>query len=95
MRKYEVMYIVKSSLDEEARKEVIENTNAIITNNGGKISNIDDWGMRSFAYEIDYMQKGYYLVVKFEADNKTISEFDRVTRINTNIVRHMIINLED
>lgn len=95
MRKYEIMYIVNSSLDEEARQAVIEGLHGIITSNGGNIVNIDDWGMRTFAYEIKFMQKGYYMVVTFEADNNVISELDRLTRINPNIVRHMIINLDE
>lgn len=89
------MYIVNSSLDEEARQAVIEGLHGIITSNGGNIVNIDDWGMRTFAYEIKFMQKGYYMVVTFEADNNVISELDRLTRINPNIVRHMIINLDE
>ena len=65
MRKYEMMYIINSSLDEEARQTVIDNLHSIITSNGGSIVNIDDWGMRSFAYEINFMQKGYYIVLTF------------------------------
>ncbi len=93
MRKYEMMYIINSSLDEEARQAVIDNLQGIITSNGGNILNVDDWGMRSFAYEINFMQKGYYLVLTFEAGNTVIEELNRLMRINPNIVRHMIINL--
>lgn len=95
MRKYEVMYILNASLDDAARQEVIDNLHNIITNNGGKINDVNAWGMRDFAYRIDDMFKGYYMVVTFEADNKVLSEFDRLVRINSNVVRHMIVNLED
>jgi len=95
MRKYEIMYIVNASLEDDKRQEVIENLHGIITNNGGQVVNVDDWGMRSFAYPIDHMLKGYYMVIKIEAENNAINEFDRLTRINSNVVRHMIINLED
>ena len=95
MRKYEVMYIVSASLDDAARDEAIENIHAIITNNGGKILNVNAWGLRDFAYQIDDMLKGYYMVVTFEADNQALSEFDRLSKINSNVVRHMIISLED
>jgi len=95
MRKYEIMYIVNASLDDEKRQEVIDGLHHIITSNGGTIDNVDDWGMREFAYEINHMLKGYYMVVKVSADNNAISEFDRLTRINSNVVRHMIINIEE
>lgn len=93
MRKYEMMYIVNSSLDEAARQETIANLHAIITDNGGQIQNVDDWGVRPFAYEINFMQKGYYVVITFEADNDVIAELNRLMRINPNIVRHLILNL--
>lgn len=95
MRKYEIMYIVKASLEDAARQEVVENTNAILTNNGATINSIDDWGVKDFAYEIDDMTKGYYYVLNITAGNEAINEFDRLTRINKDVVRHMIIKLED
>ncbi|MFI3284716.1 MAG: 30S ribosomal protein S6 [Erysipelotrichaceae bacterium] len=92
MRKYEVMYIVNASLDDAKRQEVMESTHAIITNNGGNIVNVDDWGVKEFAYEIENMTKGYYVVVTLEADNAALAEYDRLMHINANIVRYMIIN---
>ncbi len=93
MRKYEVMYIVNASLDDEKRQEVIDSMHAIITN-GGNITKVDEWGVKEFAYSIDHMNKGYYMVVKFEANNEVVKEFDRLMRINQNIVRYMIIKEE-
>ncbi len=95
MRKYEVMYIVNASLEDAKRQEVIESTNAVITNNGGKIEKVDEWGVKELAYRIEDMTKGYYVVVTFEADNAAIAEFDRLTRINSNIVRYMTIKLDE
>jgi small subunit ribosomal protein S6 len=95
MRKYEVMYIVNASLDDAARQLVIEGLHAIISNNGGTITKIDDWGMKEFAYSIENMTKGYYVVLNIEAEPATVKEFDRLARINNQVVRHMILNLED
>ena len=95
MRKYEIMYIVNASLEEDKRQEVIDGLHNIITSHDGKIVNVDDWGMRDFAYPIDHMLKGYYMVVIVEAENVAISEFDRLTRINSNVVRHMIVKIEE
>lgn len=90
MKKYEVMYIINESVEAEKRAELIENFAKIITDNGGVVNKTDEWGMREFAYRIDYMKKGYYVVVSFEADNECVKEFDRLMRINANVVRFLI-----
>ena len=95
MRKYEIMYILNSSLEEAARQQNIETLHNIILNEGGTIDKIDEWGMREFAYKIDHMTKGYYMVVTFHAEKETVAELDRICRINAGVVRHMIVNLED
>ena len=95
MSKYEVMYIINAGVEEEKRSALIEQLAGIITNEGGKILKTSEWGMREFAYEIDDMTKGYYVVVTFEADNAALNEFDRLMRINSNIVRFMIVNIDD
>lgn len=90
MRKYEVMYIINASVEEEKRSALINDLNGIITREGGKTNKTDEWGMKDFAYKIDDMTKGYYVVVAFEADNACVKEFDRLMRINANVVRFMI-----
>ncbi|MEG0176786.1 30S ribosomal protein S6 [Anaerorhabdus sp.] len=95
MRKYEVMYIVNASLEDAKRQEVIESMHGIITNGGGKIVNVDEWGVKEFAYRIEDMTKGYYMVVTFEADNETVKEFERLMRINASIVRFMIVKQDE
>jgi small subunit ribosomal protein S6 len=95
MRTYEVMYIIKASLEEEKRTALIETLSGIITNEGGKIVKTDEWGMRDFAYEIDDMTKGYYVVTTFESENEGLKEFDRLMRINSNVVRFTIVRRDD
>lgn len=95
MKKYEIMYILKSSLDEAARQEVINTLHAIITNDNGTVDNVDEWGMKEFAYKIEDMTKGYYVVIKVTAGVDAIKEFDRIGRINANVVRHMIVSLDE
>jgi len=95
MSKYEVMYIINANVEEDKRKALIEELSGIITSEGGKVSKCDEWGMRDFAYEIDDMTKGYYVVVTFEADNAGVKEFDRKLGIHSNIVRYMIVNIDD
>ena len=95
MRKYEIMYILNASLEEAARTELMETLHAIITNDGGTIEKVDEWGMREFAYRIEDMTKGYYMVVTFSAEKEAVAELDRICRINQNVVRHLIVNLEE
>ncbi|MCI7222347.1 MAG: 30S ribosomal protein S6 [Firmicutes bacterium] len=94
MKNYEVMYIVNASVEEEKRVALIENLHNIITTAGGSIVKVDEWGLRDFAYEIEGMTKGYYVVTTFTADNAGVKEFDRLMRINPNVVRYMIVNLD-
>ena len=83
--------IINSSLEEAARKETIDTLHGIITSAGGTIEKVDEWGMREFAYRIEDMTKGYYVVLTVCANNDAISEFDRICRINAGVVRHMIV----
>lgn len=84
------MYIINSSVEDEKRTAVVETVANIINTNGGKVNKTDEWGMRDFAYRIDDMTKGYYVVVAFEADNACVKELDRLMGINQSIVRFMI-----
>lgn len=95
MRKYEIMYIVNSSLDEAKLVEANEAIQGVLTSNGAEITNVDNLGLKEFAYEINKMKKGYYVVLTVNAGNEAIAEFDRLSRINPNLVRHLIVKLED
>lgn len=95
MKQYETMYIVKSSLDDASRAQLINDMHAVITTHGGNIDNVDEWGMRDFAYRIDDMTKGYYVVVTFTVDVEGLNEFTRLMGINANIVRLMTISADE
>jgi small subunit ribosomal protein S6 len=93
MRKYEAMFIFLPN-EEEKRVKVLERLKGIIEN-GGTISNIDEWGTRKLAYLIDDIGEGYYVLVNFEGTPEIIKELDRVARISDSIMRHMIIREEE
>lgn len=95
MNQYETMYILKPTLEDAERAALIEEFHAIIPAHGGTIDNVDEWGLRDFAYEIDGMTKGYYVVVTFTADNDGLNEMNRRMGINSNVVRSMTINLAE
>jgi len=95
MRKYEVMYILDASLSDEDRNALIAKLHAIIIDDGGSVVNVDEWGIREFAYPIEKMTKGYYMVVTFEATPEAIKEFGRISRIEQSCIRHLVVNLQE
>ena len=95
MRQYETMYIIKSTLDEAAKASLIEQMHAIITDHAGTIDKVEDWGLRDFAYKIDDMSKGYYVVVTYSVEVEGLNEFKRLMGINPDIVRSMTINQDE
>ncbi len=95
MRKYEIMYILNASLTEEERVALQEKLHATLTSNGDTIEvNEKDWGLRELAYPINFQTNGYYVVVSVEAkDDNGVKEFKRLCKIDTNVLREMVITL--
>lgn len=92
MKKYEIMYILKADIDDASRNELIGKLNSILTVDGGTIDNVNEWGLKDLAYEIKKEIKGYYVVVEATvANSKVVDEFTRVAKINTSILRHLVI----
>lgn len=95
MRDYEVMYIIRPNIEEEQQKDLIENFNNILTNNGATVEKVDEMGLRRLAYTIDDYRDGYYVVVNFKSDENAVNEFDRQAKFSDDIVRHMIVRLDE
>lgn len=94
MRKYEVMYVIRPTVLEDDRKVLIETLNEIFTSRGGEILEVNEWGMRDLAYEIQKHRKGYYVVLSVNSNDEARAEFDRVVRIREDVIRHIIIRDE-
>lgn len=94
MKKYEIMFIAKADLDDAQFEKLEKRLYTPITENGGSIDKIDNWGIREFAYEIDHMKKGHYVVVNVTANNAGIHEFERISRLNPNVIRTMVVKTE-
>lgn len=95
MKAYELLYIVDPSSSEEVRAGVSARIDVAITNEGGTIDSVENWGKRKLAYEIDHLAEGDYTLINFHADPTQIRELDRVLRINDAVKRHMIVALEE
>ena len=95
MKAYELLFFVDPAITEEQRAGVLKRIDATISENGGKVDNVDNWGKRKLAYEIDKLAEGDYTLINFQADPTQIAELDRVLRINDAVKRHMIVRRPD
>ena len=91
MPNYEIMYILKADLDEAAREAEMNNVQALLEKNGAKVNNTDTkMGLRELAYEIKDQTKGFYVVLKVEADENALYQFNRKVKINPAVLRHLV-----
>lgn len=94
MNTYEIMFIVKSTIDEATAKKTVEELKSILTTMNSEITDFKDMGQKPFAYEIKKEVNGFYYLITTKASKEAIDEFNRIARINENVLRHMIINLD-
>lgn len=95
MKKYEIMFIVKSTNESDEIKKCAEAMKKVVTDNKGKVVELNELGEKKLAYSIKKEISGYYYVMIVEASNEAISELDRKASINENILRHLIIKLDE
>ena len=95
MKAYELLFIVAPTIDDETRAGVMKRIDTAIAAADGKVDNVDEWGRRKLAYEINGQTDADYTLVDFHADPTMIAEMDRVLRINDAVMRHMIVARTD
>ncbi|GGB09710.1 30S ribosomal protein S6 [Macrococcus hajekii] len=95
MRTYEIMYVVRPTIEEDAKKALVERFNEILTSNGAEIIEAKDWGKRRLAYEINDFKEGFYQIVRVNSTDQATNEFDRLAKINDDIIRHIIVREEE
>ena len=91
MNKYEILYIIDSSVTDEDKEKVIASVSELVANNGGTASEPEKWGVRKYAYPINYKNEGFYVLMNFEASDAAPAAITAKLNINKNIVRHMIV----
>ncbi len=94
MNKYELAVVVNAKIEDDARAAVIEKVQGYITRFGGTITNVDEWGKRRLAYEIQKMREGYYYFITFEADTTAPAEIESRLRITDNVIRFLCVRQE-
>lgn len=95
MKAYELLFFVAPTISDEDRVAVMKRIETTIAEGAGKVDNVDEWGKRKLAYEINGLTDGDYTLVNFHADPQNVAELDRVLRINDAVVRHMIVKRKD
>jgi small subunit ribosomal protein S6 len=95
MRKYEVMFILSSELTKELVSERVERYTTIITNGGGQLDKVAEWGKRRLAYEVNKQREGYYVLINFTAEPGVAKELERIFRISEDVIRYLVVRLDD
>ena len=96
MNRYELTYIIDAALEENARKELIEKISGLIVANGGEVEKVDEtWGKRRLAYDINYKTEGWYVLVTMKAPAELPRELERNLQINEDIIRYLVVKLEE
>lgn len=90
MTKYEMLYILDSVLEDEAKEAIIAKFEDLVKSNGGIVEKTDRWGMKKLQYPINYKSEGYYVLMTFEAEKTLVVELKRVAGITDGIVRRLI-----
>ena len=90
INKYETIFIINPDLDEEKTNAVVEKFKSLIEE-AGEIENLDIWGKRKLAYEIQKMREGFYYFVRFEADAACPAEVEKRVRIMENVIRYLCV----
>ena len=94
MNQYEVMYVIDTALEEQARTDLINRFSGLVELNGGQVDRVDEWGKRRLAYAINYKTEGYYVLMYIAAPAELPRELERNFQINENVLRYMVIRYE-
>lgn len=91
MNQYELALVVNAKIEDEARLATVESVKELIARFGGTITNIDEWGKKRLAYEIQKMKEGYYYFIKFESESTCPGEIEQRLRIMESVIRYLCI----
>ena len=94
MSKYELAVVVSAKLEDDARAEVIEKVKALVTRFGGNITDVDEWGKKRLAYDIQKMKEAYYYFIHFESETTTPGEIEERIRIMDGVIRYLCVKQE-
>ena len=94
MNKYELALVVNAKIEDEARNKVVEDVKSLVTRFGGTITDVEEWGKKKLAYEIQKMSEGFYYFIHFDAESTAPCEIESRIRIMENVLRFLCVKQE-
>ena len=95
MNKYELTLVISSKIDDEARAAALAKAQDYVTRFGGTVTNVDDWGKKRLAYEIQKMKEGFYTFITFEAEPSCPAQLESHVRVMEPVIRFLIVKPEE
>jgi small subunit ribosomal protein S6 len=95
MRNYEFTFIVHPDVEDEGLAGVTEKVGQFITDGGGRVTSVDHWGRRRLAYPIQKQREGYYVLMQVQLDPRSIGELERNLKLTEEVIRHLLVRVED
>ena len=95
MTKYELAVVVSANVDDEVRNATLEKVKKLIERFGGQITNVDDWGKRRLAYEVDHMKEAFYYFIQFDAEPTAPADIEQRVRIKDNVLRFLCVRRDE
>jgi len=94
MNKYELALVVNAKIEDEAREAIVEKAKSYVARYSGNVTEVEEWGKKRLAYEIQKMKEGFYYFIQFEAEADCPAEVEKHIRIMDNVLRYLIVKKE-
>lgn len=95
MNKYELAVVVSAKIEDDERAAALEKCKALIERFGGQVTNVDDWGKRRLAYEVQKMKDAFYYFIQFDAESTVPAEIESRIRIMDNVIRYLCVRQDE
>ncbi|MCI8896837.1 MAG: 30S ribosomal protein S6 [Lachnospiraceae bacterium] len=95
MNKYELAVVVSAKIEDDERAAVVEKAKALVERFGGQITNVDDWGKKRLAYEVQKMKEAFYYFIQFDAESSVPAEIESRIRIMDNVIRYLCVRRDE
>ena len=95
MANYEGVIIARQDLGASQVNDLVASLSEVIKKEGGEVVRVDNWGLKNLAYRIKKNRKGYYVLLNIVAPANAISEYERIMRLNEDVIRHMTVKVEN
>ena len=95
MNKYELAVVVSAKVEDDERAAIVDKCKALIERFGGTVTNVDEWGKKRLAYEIQKMKEAFYYFIQFDAESTVPAEIESRVRIMDNVIRYLCVRQDE